>query len=128
MRSIIMKPSLTLTRCKHPPSTGLKTKQSAAKRFLRIGRNGGGLKFGSAGKAHLNSKKSRVRKSRLNQKVIFIEMNIYHNVHVPYHDIPYMIIESTQRSYAKKYDIHLSGLRNRILFYTYSPEILMPNI
>lgn len=54
----------------HPKSKGLKTKQSAAKRFMKIGRGGGGLKFASAGKSHLNAKKSRVRKRRLNTKKV----------------------------------------------------------
>ena len=45
---------LNAIRWKHHPSKGLKTKQAAAKRFIRVGRGGSGLKFGSAGKAHLN--------------------------------------------------------------------------
>ena len=45
---------LTPIRWKHHPSKALKTKQAAAKRFIRVGRGGRRLKFGSAGKAHLN--------------------------------------------------------------------------
>ena len=46
---------------------GIKTKQAAAKRFIKTGQ--GKLKYGHAGKRHLTSKKSKIRKQRLNKKV-----------------------------------------------------------
>jgi large subunit ribosomal protein L35 len=55
-------------------SRGVKTKQAAAKRFLKTGQ--GKLKFGHAGKRHLTSKKSKVRKQRLNKKV-HVTFNVY---------------------------------------------------
>jgi ribosomal protein L35 len=45
----------------------LKTRQAAAKRFIKTGL--GKLKYGHAGKAHLNSHMSRSRIMRLNKKV-----------------------------------------------------------
>lgn len=44
----------------------LKTKQAAAKRLLKT--SSGGIKYGHAGKSHLNMNKSRNRIRRLNEK------------------------------------------------------------
>ena len=49
---------------------GLKTRKTAAKRFIKTGT--GELKYGHAGKRHNTSKKSKVRQRRLNQLVRFI--------------------------------------------------------
>ena len=46
----------------------LKTKKSAAKRFIVTGK--GSLKRGHAGKGHLTSHKSKTRLRRLNSKVL----------------------------------------------------------
>jgi len=46
----------------------LKTKKGAAKRFILTGK--GALKRGHAGKGHLTSGKSKIRKRRLNTKVL----------------------------------------------------------
>lgn len=49
---------------------GLKTRKSAAKRFIKTGT--GELKYGRAGKRHNTSKKSKTRQRRLNQLVCFM--------------------------------------------------------
>jgi ribosomal protein L35 len=49
---------------------GLKTRKTAAKRFIKTGT--GELKYGHAGKRHNTSKKSKTRQRRLNQLVRFI--------------------------------------------------------
>ena len=46
----------------------LKTKKGAAKRFILTGK--GALKRGHAGKGHLTAHKSKIRKRRLNTKVL----------------------------------------------------------
>jgi large subunit ribosomal protein L35 len=46
----------------------VKTKKAAAKRFLKTGK--GDLKYGKAGKRHLNKHKSRTRVRRLGEKGI----------------------------------------------------------
>ena len=53
---------------------GLKTRKSAAKRFIKTGT--GELKYGHAGKRHNTSKKTKTRQRRLNQLVRFMPSNI----------------------------------------------------
>lgn len=69
VNSLGMKKAPIVLQCRsfHPKSKGLKTKQAAAKRFIKTG--SGHLKFNPPGKSHLNAGKSRVRLRRLNKKV-----------------------------------------------------------
>ena len=53
---------------------GLKTRKTAAKRFIKTGT--GELKYGHAGKRHNTSKKSKTRQRRLNQLVRFIPSHL----------------------------------------------------
>ena len=57
---------------------GIKTRKSAAKRFIKTGT--GELKYGHAGKRHNTSKKSKTRQRRLNQLVRFIPFSISQRV------------------------------------------------
>ena len=68
------KNAFSLLPCQNIISRGLKTRKSAAKRFIKTGT--GELKFGHAGKRHNTSKKSKTRQRRLNQLVRLMTSNI----------------------------------------------------
>ena len=78
--SVVRRPTITpehvrsMLPCFSAICRGIKTRKSAAKRFIKTGK--GELKYGHAGKRHNTSKKTKTRQRRLNQLVRLITSNI----------------------------------------------------